>query len=89
MIGKLFRKTPLAWRQLMKEKTRLTIAIAGIGFADMLMFIQLGFKDGLYESSVKPHRNLQADLVLINPQFQTLVAVKSFSQRATLPDIKL
>ncbi len=77
---KLFRKTPLAWRQLMKEKTRLVVAIAGITFADMLMFIQLGFESALFDAAAKPHRNLQADLVLINPQFQTLSSVKSFSR---------
>ncbi|BAY08424.1 ABC transporter permease DevC [Calothrix sp. NIES-2098] len=80
MLSKLFRKTPLAWRQLMKEKTRLAIAVAGITFADMLMFIQLGFESALFDAAVKPHRNLKADLVLINPQFQTLFSVKSFSR---------
>ncbi|MBD2202129.1 FtsX-like permease family protein [Calothrix sp. FACHB-1219] len=75
-----FRKTPLAWRQLMKEKTRLAVAVAGITFADMLMFIQLGFESALFDAAIKPHRNLQADLVLINPQFQTLFSVKSFSR---------
>ncbi|MEA5506044.1 ABC transporter permease DevC [Halotia wernerae UHCC 0503] len=80
MFFKLFRKTPLAWRQLMKEKTRLAVAVAGITFADMLMFIQLGFESALFDAAVKPHRSLQADLVLINPQFQTLFSVKSFSR---------
>ncbi|MCC5646118.1 ABC transporter permease DevC [Nostoc sp. CHAB 5824] len=80
MFSKLFRKTPLAWRQLMKEKTRLAVAVAGITFADMLMFIQLGFESALFDAAVKPHRNLQADLVLINPQFQTLFSVKNFSR---------
>ncbi|WP_445633159.1 ABC transporter permease DevC [Nostoc sp. DSM 114161] len=75
---KLFRKTPLAWRQLMKEKTRLAVAVAGITFADLLMFIQLGFESALFDAAIKPHRNLQADLVLINPQFQTLFSVKNF-----------
>lgn len=74
------RKTPLAWLQLMKEKTRLIIAIAGIGFADMLMFVQLGFQDSLYDSATQPHRSLQADLVMINPQFKSLSAVQSFSR---------
>ncbi|MBE8999390.1 FtsX-like permease family protein [Nostoc sp. LEGE 12447] len=80
MFSKLFRKTPLAWRQLMKEKNRLAIAVAGIAFADILMFIQLGFESALFDAAVKPHRNLQADLVLINPQFQTLFSVKNFSR---------
>ncbi|MBD2520715.1 FtsX-like permease family protein [Nostoc sp. FACHB-973] len=77
---KMFRKTPLAWRQLMKEKTRLAVAVAGITFADLLMFIQLGFESALFDAAIKPHRNLQADLVLINPQFQTLFSVKNFSR---------
>lgn len=76
----MFRKTPLAWRQLMKEKTRLAVAVAGITFADLLMFIQLGFESALFDAAIKPHRNLQADLVLINPQFQTLFSVKNFSR---------
>ncbi|MBW4424379.1 MAG: ABC transporter permease DevC [Nostoc desertorum CM1-VF14] len=80
MFSKVFRKTPLAWRQLMKEKTRLAVAVAGIAFADILMFIQLGFESALFDAAVKPHRNLQADLVLINPQFQTLFSVKNFSR---------
>ncbi|QLE55380.1 ABC transporter permease DevC [Nostoc sp. TCL26-01] len=80
MLSKIFRKTPLAWRQLMKEKTRLAVAVAGIAFADMLMFIQMGFEGALFDAAIQPHRNLQADLVLINPQFQTLFSVKSFSR---------
>jgi putative ABC transport system permease protein len=80
MLSKCFRKTPLAWLQLTKEKTRFAVAIAGIVFADLLMFIQLGFQDSLYDAAIAPHRSLQADLVLINPQLQTLFSVKSFSR---------
>ncbi|GAB1539028.1 ABC transporter permease DevC [Scytonema sp. NUACC21] len=80
MFRKWFRKTPLAWRQVMKEKTRLAIAVAGIAFADMLMFVQLGFQDALYDSATQPHRLLEADLVMTNPQLQTLFSVKSFSR---------
>lgn len=76
----MFRKTPLAWLQVTREKTRLAVAIAGIAFADLLIFIQMGFESALYDAAVKPHRNLQADLVLINPQLQTLFSVKSFSR---------
>lgn len=74
------RKTPLAWRQLMKEKTRLAVAIAGIAFADMLIFIQMGFESALYDAAIKPHRSLNTDLVLINPQFKALISVKNFSR---------
>ncbi len=76
----MFNKNPLAWLQVTIEKTRLAVAIAGIAFADLLIFIQMSFEGALYDSAVKPHRTLQADLVLINPRFQTLFSVKSFSR---------
>jgi putative ABC transport system permease protein len=56
----------------------LLVAIAGIAFADMLIFIQMGFEGALFDAAVQPHRNLEADLVLINPQMQTLFSVKAF-----------
>ncbi|RCJ15752.1 ABC transporter [Nostoc sp. ATCC 43529] len=80
MLRKLFKKTPLAWRQLIKQKTHTLVAIAGIGFADMLMFVQLGFQDSLYDSAVQSHRLLQADLVLIDSGFKSLQDVRSFSR---------
>ncbi|MBR8829743.1 MAG: hypothetical protein N5P05_001305 [Chroococcopsis gigantea SAG 12.99] len=79
-LPQFLRKTPLAWLQITREKTRLLVALAGIGFADLLMFTQLGFKNGLYDASVKPHYVLDTDLVLINPQFETLFSVKDFSR---------
>jgi putative ABC transport system permease protein len=80
MFRKWLRRTPLALRQVMKEKTRLAVAVAGIAFADMLIFVQLGFQDALYESATQLHRLLEADLVMTNPQLQTLFSVKSFSR---------
>ena len=75
---KFLKKTPLAWLQVTRERTRLAVAIAGIAFADMLIFLQMGFEGALYDAAIQPHRNLQADLVLTNPQMQTLFSVKSF-----------
>jgi len=48
MLRKLLRKTPLAWLQVKREKTRLFVALAGIGFADILMFFQLGLMESAY-----------------------------------------
>jgi putative ABC transport system permease protein len=71
---------PLSWLQLIEHKSRLVIAIAGIAFADLLIFVQLGFQDALYDSAIAPHQNLRGDLVVINPQFQSLISVKSFQR---------
>lgn len=72
---------PLAWLQLQREKVRLLIALAGIGFAVILMFIQLGFQDALFDSAVNLHKNMQGDIFMISPQSTALIAMRSFSQR--------
>lgn len=77
----MFRKIPLAWLQLSREKSRLFVALAGIGFADILMFMQLGFQAALLNSSTRMHQTLKADLVLINPQSKALISMQTFSWR--------
>jgi putative ABC transport system permease protein len=71
-------KIPLAWLQLSRKKMRLFVALAGIGFADILMFMQLGFRDALFDSAVTLHKNLQGDIFLISPQSTAIIAMKSF-----------
>lgn len=77
----MFKKIPLAWLQLTREKPRLLIALSGIAFADILMFMQLGFREALFNSNVRMHDSLDADIVLINPQSDALLSMEPFSQR--------
>ncbi|NET66151.1 MAG: FtsX-like permease family protein [Moorea sp. SIO1G6] len=74
-------KIPLAWLQLSHEKMRLLVALAGIAFADILMFMQMGFRDALFESNVTLHNSLQGDIFLISPQSQATITMKSFPSR--------
>ncbi|MDX2272459.1 MAG: ABC transporter permease DevC [Cyanobacteriota bacterium] len=78
MLTKWLKKTPVAWLQLTRNKTRFTVALAGIAFADLLIFLQMGFEASLYESSITPHKSLQADLVLVHPKSQALISMKPF-----------
>jgi putative ABC transport system permease protein len=78
MLRKLLRKTPLAWLQVKREKQRLIVALAGIAFADVLMFVQLGLNETLYNSAAMIHDSLQGDLFLINPISEALQSLKSF-----------
>jgi putative ABC transport system permease protein len=72
---------PLAWLQLTYQKGRLTIAIAGIMFAVILIAMQLGFQTALFKSAVLLHANLRTDLVLIHPSSNNLLNLKEFSRR--------
>lgn len=80
MLRNFLRKTPLAWLQVKREKTRLAVALAGIAFANVLMFVQMGLKDALYDSAASPYAPLQGDLFIISPAFENLQVVKSFSR---------
>lgn len=74
-------KTPLAWLQLKFNPSRLWVAIAGITFAVVLMFMQLGFRAALFDSAVQLHRSLRGDIFLISPRSTALIGMKSFSER--------
>ncbi|HEY9851697.1 MAG TPA: ABC transporter permease DevC [Leptolyngbyaceae cyanobacterium] len=71
-------KVPLAWLQLSREKMRLFVALAGIGFADLLMFMQLGFQNALFDSAIAIHKRFKTDLVLISRRSEYLAAMTSF-----------
>ncbi len=85
----MLRKIPLAWLQLTRERTRLLVALAGIAFADILIFMQLGFQDSLYSSNVRFHMSLQGDIVLISNQSNSLISMKSFSQQRLVQALDL
>lgn len=74
-------RLPLAWLQLSRAKNRMVVALAGIAFADILMFMQMGFKAALYNSNTLLHRSLRADLVLISPQARNLTGMSTFPRR--------
>lgn len=81
LLQQLRRRTPLGWLQLSHEKSRLLVALSGIAFADVLMFMQLGFQTALYDSNTRLHRSLKADIVLISPQTRNLQSMSTFSRR--------
>src|SRR5215470_9394092 len=72
---------PLAWLQLTREKLRLLVAVAGVAFAVILIFMQLGFRKALFDSSTRLHEAFAGDLFLISPQFDFVAQPKSFSRR--------
>jgi putative ABC transport system permease protein len=74
-------KLPLAWLQLTREKPRLFVALSGIAFSNILMFMQLGFKGALYDSNARFHSSLKGDLVMIHSGSKSLASLRQFSDR--------
>ena len=83
MIGRFLsgRGIPLASLMLVRQPVRLAVALAGISFAGILMFMQLGFRDGLFDASVTVHRLFDADIVLISPRSTSSVSMAGFPRR--------
>lgn len=81
LFTSLRRRTPLGWLQLRHDWSRLLVAMAGITFADVLIFMQLGFMGGLFETSVMLHRQLDADVILLSSEARNMINAATFSRR--------
>lgn len=77
------KKKPLflAWLQLRKERSRLLVAIAGISFANVLMFLQMGFRGALFSSAVEFHNSLNGELVMLSSRSRSLISLDRFTER--------
>lgn len=80
-IGKIRRRTPLGWLQLSRQKGRFLVAMSGVAFADLLMFMQLGFQDALFNSATRLHESLQGDVVIFSAQARNLTDMSTFTRR--------
>ncbi len=57
-------RVPLAWKNLTHNYWRLFTAVAGIAFAVILMFVERGFQNALFDSTIYVIRELKADLII-------------------------
>lgn len=74
-------RAPIAWSQLSHGRVKLVLAIVGVLFADVLMWMQLGFLDAMFESATFVPQRVSADLVMIHPQSQALFRMTQYSER--------
>lgn len=71
-------RVPLAWKNLTHNKRRLALAAGGVGFAVLLMFMQLGFRNGMLDSNVAFLQALDADLIVASAARYTLSVSEPF-----------
>lgn len=77
----MFQKLPTAWLQLKYQKVRLMVALLGVVFSVVIVFMQYGIRDALYDSAVRIYQGMQGDCFLISPRSTALVAMGSFPER--------
>jgi putative ABC transport system permease protein len=62
-------KLPLAWLNLLHERARTAVAIAGVAFAVVLILMQLGFFGSVQQTATRIYDQLEFDLLLTSPQY--------------------
>jgi putative ABC transport system permease protein len=59
-------RVPLAWKMLIHKKKRLALSVAGVMFAVLIMFMQLGFFNGFNDSQALLTTKFEGDLVMMD-----------------------
>ncbi len=72
---------PIGWLQLRHRPVRLLVAVAGIGFAVLLIMMQLGFRSALFDSAVRFQERFDYDIALFSPDSVFIVRPQPFSIR--------
>lgn len=85
-------KTPLAWKNLVYNKARTAVALAGVGFAVVLIFMQMGFLGAVRKTATQIYDALDFDLMLRSPGYLHLTEPLAFPrerlyQAAAIGDI--
>ncbi len=77
-------KTPLAWKNIKHNKARTAIGVAGVGFAVILMFMQIGFKGAIKKTATQIYDSLDFDLMLRSPAYLHLTEPRDFPRSRVL-----
>jgi putative ABC transport system permease protein len=72
---------PLAWRKLVHKKPRLLLSAAGISFAVVLMYAEVGFLHGMYDSQIQLLDQLEADVFLTSRARYAMLIGDTFPRR--------
>jgi putative ABC transport system permease protein len=81
-MKKLFsnRERPLAWAQLSHQKVRTGIAMGGIAFANVLIFMQLGFVNLFAGGATLLPKHIQGDLFVTNADAKLIDPFSTFDR---------
>ncbi len=70
----------VVFKMLTHNKTRLALSLCGIAFATLVLFMGIGFFNGLNDSQAKLATILKADLVMINIKSRSVNSFQTMSR---------
>jgi putative ABC transport system permease protein len=72
LLERVFGRLPIGWLQLTHNRARLFAALAGVSFANILVFMQLGFLGALVGSIGLPYQQMNVDVMISASDMNTL-----------------
>ncbi|MBY0364166.1 MAG: FtsX-like permease family protein [Phreatobacter sp.] len=84
LATRLLGRLPIGWLQLAHRRGRFLAAILGVGFANLLVFMQLGFMGALTGTVGLPYAALEADILIQAPDANTLTDGSSLPRQRML-----
>ncbi len=72
ILTRILGRLPIGWLQLAHNRTRFASALAGVAFANILIFMQLGFLGALIESIRLPYEAMNAQILISGSDMNTL-----------------
>lgn len=64
LLQALFGRLPIGWLQLTHSRTRFAAALAGVAFANVLVFVQLGIMNSMGAATLRPYAFFQSDVMI-------------------------
>jgi len=85
-------RVAFAWRLIAHRKTRSAVAVSGIAFSILVVFVQLGFYGAVVNTALAISSRLDADIVLVSSRFVHLSHASTFPrvriyQSLALPEV--
>jgi putative ABC transport system permease protein len=64
LLQRLFGRLPIGWLQLTHKRSRFAAALAGVAFANVLVFVQLGLMNSMAAATLRPYAFFEADIMI-------------------------
>ena len=64
LLQRLFGRLPIGWLQLTHKRGRFAAALAGVAFANVLVFVQLGIMNSMATATLRPYEFFVADIMI-------------------------
>lgn len=86
-MGKM--RVNLAWKNVTHDRGRAAVGIAGVSFAIMLIFLQLGFYNSVVISANQYYDELDYDLVIVSREYSFIRSPQVFPRRRLFQALSL